>query len=136
MITVLATNAYKAAKKIKPRKDKYTPILNTILLSESEGRLSLTALDDAREPVTEYIPARIEQGFSTCIPAHAFIDWLRVTQIKPSQRAMGRGDSDQIIMTLDAMRQTLKITAGPTRAEFKCIDAQEWPAPINVQESI
>jgi hypothetical protein len=139
MTTVLCTNAYKAAQKVYtpasklPKNLKILPVLHTMKLHHHEGRMALTQMvydpeKDKLSPLTEYFPARIDGDlWETCVPARPFKDWLSVTQTKPNKHAIGRGVSDQIDLTLDEKTQTLKIKAGNTRAEFKCIDAREFP---------
>jgi len=131
MITVLATNAYKAAstaKKAALKPDPKLPVTSHLLIRTFEGRLQIIPfLWDAEErtKASESLPARVDSDFAACVPARAFVDWLRVTQEKPT-RANPHG-ADQITLDLDPRTQTLKIKAGNTRTEFKCIDAQEWP---------
>lgn len=76
------------------------------------------------------------EEWATCVPAKPFTDWLYVTQEKPNKQAIGRGQSDQIELTLIAETQILQIKAGNTRAEFKCLDAREFPpsTPVDGQE--
>ncbi len=132
MITVLGTNAYNAARKVKQPKHKTLPVLNTIHLYESNGRLAMTVLDmntidSVWEAITEYVPARVNEPFDTCVPAKPFIDWLKVTAVKIPKNAIGRGLSDQIELTFIPERLTLQIKAGTSKAEFKCIDSREYP---------
>lgn len=83
---------------------------------------------DLQEAFTAYVPARwTEETWETCVPMKPFKNWLRVSVTKVDKHAIGRGVSDQIELTLDAPSQILKIQAGNTRAEFKCINAQEFP---------
>lgn len=137
MTTVLATNLYKAARKVKPVGRAAYPILACIRLSHHEGRLQLTTWHpDA--PQIEYVSARTDSDlFETCVPARAFTDWLYVTQVKQiktpkngkiSDAQYHAWQSDKIELTFDPKLQILKIRAGNTRAEFKCIDALEFPA--------
>lgn len=130
MITVLATNAYKAAYKAKQaavKPNKHLPVTSHLLIRTHEGRVLITPfLWDAEErtKASESLPARVDSELATCVPARAFVDWLRVTQEKPT-RANPHG-ADQITLELDEQTQTLRIKAGNTRTEFKCIAAQEW----------
>lgn len=130
MITVLATNAYQAASKVKKAATpvKSLPVSSHILITVHDGHLVFTPFRwEERAEHAEAIRARVDgDEWATCIPARAFVDWLRVTQEKPSRKdphALG----DQIHMDFDPTIQIVKITAGNTRAEFKCIDAQEFP---------
>ena len=141
MTTVLCTNAYKAAKEVKITKPGKFPVLNCALLTTEPGYLIITTAeltDDGIKAKSARIPARVTDEISTCVPmynktecypmgarskkhtitTHPFIDWLAVT---------ASPKDDQIDLTLDATTQILKIRAGNTRTEFKCIDAQEFP---------
>lgn len=137
MITVLATNAYKAARKVYtpasklPKPFNAFPVLACLKFGTHEGRATITGIswDDKTESLhgeTEVIAARIEAEFETCIPARAFVDWLRVTQEKPTRKDP-HALSDQITLSLDPATQRLTIRAGSARAEFKCIDYREFP---------
>ena len=128
MTTVLCTNLFEAARKVKrtlPKNLKSLPVLSCIHLYHHDGNLGLTTTD-LEKPLTEYVPARIDgDEWETCVGMKPFLDWLRVTVV--SSKEIRQGVSDQINLTLDASTQILKIKAGNTRAEFKCIDALEFP---------
>jgi hypothetical protein len=126
MTTVLCTNAFKAASKAKKsaaKPDKRLPVTSHMLLHFHEGYLLVTPFAwEEREEKTEKISARTDETstWATCVPVKPFVDWLRVTQ-NPK-----KWEEDQIHLTFDPQIQTLKIRAGNTRAEFKCLDAQEF----------
>ena len=124
MTTVLCTNAYKAASKARKSADKVNslPITSTMLIRVHDHHLLFTPFAwEERAEKTEAIPARVDgDEWATCVPAKPFTDWLRVTQVK-------KWEEDQINLELDPQTQILKIRAGNTRAEFKYIDAQEFP---------
>lgn len=124
MITVLATNAYKAAYKVRKAATpvKSLPVSSHILIRGHAGELQMIPFRfEERIENAVTIPARTQADFATCVPARAFVDWLHAT-MNPK-----KNQPDQIEMTLDAQTQILRIRAGNTRAEFKCIDAQEFP---------
>ena len=132
MITVLATNAYKAAyKAVKASTPaKSIPVSSHILIYvNSDNRLTFVPFRfDERAEHTETIPARVDGvDFAACVPAKPFRDWLHATQEKQPKRGIGRGDCNQIQLTFDPECQRLHIKAGNTRAEFCCIDAREFP---------
>lgn len=136
MTTTLSTTTYKAVKEAIKQADKAEskratlPIMETLLLRTHDGHLLVTPFcwgdQIERAKRTQPIPARVEQEFMTCIPARPFRDWLHATL--PTKEEKARKVSEQINFTFDAMTQTITIKAGSTRAQFKCIDAQEFPA--------
>jgi DNA polymerase III sliding clamp (beta) subunit (PCNA family) len=125
MITVLATNAYKAAYKVRKAATpaKTLPVSYCMLVQVHDNHLVLTPFRfDERVEHAEAVQARVmDDEWATCVPAKPFTDWLYVTQNK------GKTTPDQIELSLDETTQTLHIRAGNTRAEFKCIDAREFP---------
>jgi len=136
MITILCTNAFKGARAVYspasrlPKHLKTLPVLSHMKLYTHEGRVALTQMvwDEKKQeliPHTEHISARIDTAFETCVPAKPFMDWLRATLPDKHDKAVHA--SEQIELTLDTMTQRLKIKAGNTRAEFKCLDALEFP---------
>lgn len=127
MIVILSTTAYNAARKVKQaRKQTYgLPVLDCIHLYHHEGRFGMTTTN-LDKPLTEYIPCLWHgETWETCVPARPFIDWLKATQPNKEDKAYHR--SERMELDFCPITQTLKITAGNTRAEFKCIDAQEFP---------
>lgn len=130
MITVLATNLYKAASKAKKQADKVPslPVASCLLIAARGDKLTVYPFAwEEREKKAESVPARIEGEFATCVPARAFVDWLRASQEKPDKHAIGRGVTDQIRLELDAAIQILTVTGSNFRAQFKCIDAAVFP---------
>ena len=125
MIAVLATNAYKAASKVRKVAEVYKslPVASCFLLDVRDGKVTLFPFRfEERAEHAETIPAIVDgEEWATCIPAKPFTDWLRVTQ-NPK-----KGQPDRIELTFDPQVQIVRIRAGNTRAEFKCIDAQEFP---------
>lgn len=121
MTTVLCANLYQAARKVykRPVKElKSLPVLDCIHIQHTEGRLALTTRADLGEPLTEYVPARIDYEFETCVPMRPFKDWLYTT---------GAKSLDQIHLDFDPLCEILTMTTGRAKAEFKCINAQEFP---------
>lgn len=137
MITTLLTTTQKAIKAVYipasklPKSLKSLPVLHTVKLDTHEGRARLTTVfynpkTDALDTVTEFIPARIEQEFSTCVPARQFKDWITASQLTKEEKA--KGMSEQVNFTYDLTACILTVKQGNSRASFKCIDAQEFPA--------
>lgn len=129
MITVLVSNAYKAASTARKYADKSKdnlPIMDTLYLWVDNGRMMITPFAwDERKEKTQTIPARVDQGFSTCVPSRPFVDWLRASQLTREEKR--KGMTEQVSFTFCQTTQVLTIKAGNTRAQFKCIDAQEFP---------
>lgn len=132
MTTVLATNAFKAAYKVRKAATpvKTLPVSSYILVTVHDHHLVFTPFRwEERTKHAEAIPARVEgEEWATCVPARPFVDWLRVTQEKQPKHGIGRGSCDQIELKLDKQCQILHIKAGNTHAQFKCLDAREFPA--------
>ncbi len=139
MITVLVSELYKAAstarKVAKPIKT--LPVTNTLRVKIHDHHMLITPFvfgtQHERALLTEAIQARVEgEEWETCIPSKPFIDWLRASL--PTKEEKKGGDQyhkyevEQLNFTFDPSTQTVTIKAGNTRAQFKCIDAQEFPA--------
>lgn len=131
---VLVSNAYKAASQARKNADKpeskrdFFPVMSTLLLRTHDGHLLVTPFcwgdKTERAKRTEAIPARVESDFAACVPARAFVDWLRASQLTTHEKKIKA--SEQIQLTLDGL--TLIVTAGNTRARFNCLSADEFPA--------
>lgn len=147
MTTVLASNLYVAARNAKKQSEpvKTLPVSTHLLIGTRDGRMFVTPFCwQERTEKTQFVPARVDDDFETCVPARAFVDWLSVTRVKQPKKITRRNGykqtewvNDQIILTLDPQCQILHIQAGNTRAEFKCIDAEEFPptsAPVRTTE--
>ena len=137
MITTLLTTTQKAVKAAYipasklPKHLKNLPILHTIRMDTHEGRVRLTTVFHNNETgeldaVCEYIPARIDAEFETCIPARAFKDWITASQLTKEEKA--KGMSEQVNFTFDPAGQLLTVNQGNSRATFRCISADEFPA--------
>lgn len=136
MITTLITTTQKAvraayvpASKL-PKHLKNLPVLHTFRIGVSEGRMTVTCpfVNDKGEfdANTEYIPARVDQEFATCVPARAFKDWIAASQLTKEEKA--RGQNEQVNFTYDPALCLLTVKQGNSRASFRCIDEQEFPA--------
>ncbi len=96
------------------------PVLANVLLATDEGRLRLSATN-LEVGITCWIPARIEEEGSTTVPARTFADLVNTLP------------GDHVLLSLDALSQTLNIRSGPSNTDLKCIDAQEFP-PLPVPD--
>jgi len=124
----LSKNLYKAMRAVKntlPRDLKKLPILNCARFSYHEGRIALTSMTyekDTLTPVTEYASCIWEgDTWETYVPMKPFTDWLRVTA----------SYGEVLELSYDPQREVLQIKADNTRAEFRCINAQEFPAHLS-----
>lgn len=130
MITVLVSTAYKAASAAWKERDKEAakslPITATLYIHSHDGYLLFTPFRwdrHERAMATQPIPARINSDFAACIPAKPLIDWLRASQLTPTEKKQGK--HEQITLTLDD--GFVRVSAGNSQAWFKYLDAQEFP---------
>jgi len=110
---------YDAAKKAYMANGKTSlPVLDCFYLhpaGESRVALATTNLDESKLEYAEC--AWNGPMFGTCVPMKPFRDWL----------AIAAADNDPLEFTYYPHGAFLCIQAGNTRAEFKCIPADEWP---------
>ncbi|HSK89070.1 MAG TPA: DNA polymerase III subunit beta [Anaerolineales bacterium] len=115
-VTVLQENLARGlgivSKAVSPRST--LPVLANILIASDEGRLRLSATN-LEMGITCWISARIEEEGSTTVPARTFSDLV------------GTLPSDQVLLRLDPVTQTLNVRGGSSTYDIKCIDAQEFP---------
>lgn len=128
MTTVICENLYKATYKARKASNpvKSLPVTSHLKIMTHDGHVVVTPFDfdvQYRRENAQAIPARIDTDFETCVPSRPFVDWLRVTQDTKNKE----GNHDHIHFKFDPYVQILTVTAGNTRAQFKCIDAQEFP---------
>lgn len=138
MTRTLATNLYQAAKLTyipasKMNKEaKQLPIMHHARLRVKNGVVEITTIDTTGETwelVTETAPARTDEEFETLVPMRPLRDWLGVTAKYKSV----------LVLSLDTRTQTLTVKEeselAPSRTEFKCIDALEFPSHLKTKES-
>lgn len=130
--TVLAGGLQRACKAVRlpaPGARCALPCLWTVLVSVSggagDGVLRLTATDLSDWVQSDPIPARSEGlPFSVCVPAKTLRDWVSIEEA-----------GAQLHIDYEPGIEMLYITAGNARAEFKCINAAEFPpmpaAPVH-----
>lgn len=97
------------------------PVLGNILIATDEGRLRLSATN-LELGITCWIGAKIQEEGSTTVPARTFTDLV------------GTLSEKQVDMSLNVRTQTLTVHCGPSHADLKCIDAQEFP-PMPVADA-
>ena len=118
-LVVLAGELVKVLSPCKIVKHKF-PSLNCYHLdARTDGiNIATTNLDHAYISGTATGP----RLFAACVPA-SFLEWLKICD-----------KSDQIALKLDPRTQVLSVTYDRTRAEFKCIDAAEYPSVEKIAE--
>ncbi|RPJ29185.1 MAG: hypothetical protein EHM33_02085 [Chloroflexi bacterium] len=132
--SALSDNLYKTAyevihpigengKRVTRCKASTLPVLSHLLITDHEGRLAFYS-HDIESAVVSYSPARIDEPFSICVPAHPFLDWMEII----------KNDPVRVDLTMDAAQCLLIVQAGNARATFKCMDAMEFPSVAAAQE--
>jgi hypothetical protein len=139
MNRILSENLYKALKQVKQTKiHKTLHFMNFEKLEFSNGELTITTLDaDTFEPSQVKCSCIMEEEWSTCVPMQKKIDvsdtrrpvWHKVYPFMDFIKVVAEY-KDVLEFTFDPKIQTLKIKIQGERSvtEFKCIDAQEFPA--------
>lgn len=125
MNRVLAENLYAALKQVKRTSIHSLPVLNYIRLRFFYGELHLTTTD-LENFLTAKCACQLNEEWATCVPMvhrvtrrtfYPFIDYIKVMM----------GCADVLDLSFDPSIQILTVSAGTSRAEFKCLDAQEFP---------
>lgn len=133
MTRVLSQYLYKAAKAAYCKGTKTLPILNHYNLYTRDGYLHIEAVDTSGETWTlaaEQTPARVENEIDTCIPMRPFRDWLSVTAKYKSVLEMTLDERTQIVTIRETPAADNGEPLAPSRAQFKCLDAREFPAHL------
>jgi len=133
---VLAENLFAAVKEVKITKKSSFPILNHARMTVRDNEITLTTTDLENVRIGK-CRARTEEPFETCVPmylhtqcfiqgkgykpitTHPFFDWCKV---------MNQCGYNILALNFDPRTQILTITTSNSRTEFKCLDAQEFPA--------
>ena len=89
-------------------------VLANVMLSTDDGRLKLSATD-LEIGINCWIGASIETEGATTVPARLFIDLINSLP------------SEVVELNLVEKTETLKLKCGQTKANFKGIEAQEFP---------
>jgi DNA polymerase III subunit beta len=90
------------------------PILGNVLLATDHGQLRLAATN-MELSIIHRVGARVETEGEITVPARNFIDL--VNSLPP----------DQVNLTLDPAKMTLKLGCGAVNASFRGISAEEFP---------
>lgn len=141
MNKLLAENLYKALKQVKRTKIHPLPVLNHAKLEFSNGELTITTTD-LDEPITVKCPCILNEEWSTCVlmvhkcdvvigyyagygtaktanhKLYPFLDYIKVMA------------EDKAVLGFEFIEntETMIITSGRSRTEFKCLDALEFPS--------
>ncbi|WP_150523624.1 DNA polymerase III subunit beta [Roseibium sediminis] len=91
------------------------PILSNVLLRADGGSLNLKATDLDLE-IIETIPAMIEMGGATTVPAHMFYDIVRKLP-----------DGSQVVLETTGDNSTLEIRAGRSRFTLQMLPESDFP---------
>ncbi len=108
----LAQGLNKIKKAVASR--SFLPVLANVMLSTDDGRLKLSATD-LEIGINCWIGASIETEGATTVPARLFIDLINSLP------------SEVVKLNLVEKTETLKLKCGQTKANFKGIEAQEFP---------
>lgn len=91
------------------------PILSNVLLRAEGGSLNLKATDLDLE-IVESIPAMVEMGGATTVPAHMFYDIVRKLP-----------DGSQVVLETIGDNSTLEIRAGRSRFTLQILPESDFP---------
>jgi len=137
MNKTLSENLYEGLKKVKITKvNKYLPVLNYAKLEFSNGELTITTTDLENSYIAK-VPCIMNDEFSTCVPMQTRID-VSKTRCPVYHKIYPFMDfievcaeyRDVLEFTFDPKIQilTIKVQGERSITEFKCIDAEEFPA--------
>jgi len=90
------------------------PILGNVLLRTENGRLKLTATN-LEVGINVWVPAKVDDDGAITVPAKLFTDF--VNQLPPGPAEL----------SLNVRTKTVHIKSGPFEANFKGLDAEEFP---------
>ena len=90
------------------------PILGNVLLRTENGRLKLTATN-LEVGINCWVPAKVEDEGSITVPAKLFTDFVNSLPPGPAE------------LSLNVRTKTVHLKSGPYEANFKGMDAEEFP---------
>lgn len=90
------------------------PILGNVLLRTESGRLKLTATN-LEVGINVWVPAKVDDDGAITVPAKLFTDF--VTSLPPGPAEL----------SLNVRTKTVHLKSGPYEANFKGMDAEEFP---------
>jgi DNA polymerase-3 subunit beta len=90
------------------------PILGNVLLRTENGRLKLTATN-LEVGINVWVPARVDDEGAITVPAKLFTDFVNSLPPGPAE------------LSLNVRTKTVHLKSGPYEANFKGMDAEEFP---------
>lgn len=90
------------------------PILGNVLLRTESGRLKLTATN-LEVGINVWVPAKVDDEGSITVPAKLFTDFVNSLPPGPAE------------LSLNVRTKTVHLRSGPYEANFKGMDAEEFP---------
>lgn len=135
MNKVLAVNLYKALKKVKKTKMSTLPILNHAKMEFSKGELTVTTTD-LENPVQEKVSCILNEEWVTCVNMITRCDtsntykshWQKFYPFLDFVKLHAEyNDVLEFTFNPGIQMMYVKIQGERSQAEFKCMDAQEFP---------
>lgn len=90
------------------------PILGNVLLRTESGRLKLTATN-LEVGINVWVPAKVDDEGAITVPAKLFTDFVNSLPPGPAE------------LSLNVRTKTVHLKSGPYEANFKGLDAEEFP---------
>jgi len=90
------------------------PILGNVLLRTENGRLKLTATN-LEVGINVWVPAKVDDDGGITVPAKLFTDFVNSLPPGPAE------------LSLNVRTKTVHLKSGPYEANFKGMDAEEFP---------
>lgn len=90
------------------------PILGNVLLRTENGRMKLTATN-LEVGINVWVPAKVDDEGAITVPAKLFTDFVNSLPPGPAE------------MSLNVRTKTVHLRSGPYEANFKGMDAEEFP---------
>jgi DNA polymerase-3 subunit beta len=90
------------------------PILGNVLLRTENGRLKLTATN-LEVGINVWVPAKVDDEGAITVPAKLFTDFVNSLPPGPTE------------LSLNVRTKTVHLKSGPYEANFKGLDAEEFP---------
>lgn len=136
MNKILAVNLYKSLKEVKRTKMSTLPILNHIKMQFTNGELVITSTDLETSSQAK-CPAIMNEEWETCVNMivkcdtsntivahwHKFYPFLDFVKLHAEYE-----DVLEFTFNPDIQMMYIKIQGERSQAEFKCMDAMEFPA--------
>lgn len=99
------------------------PILGNVLLRTESGRLKLTATN-LEVGINVWVPAKVDDEGAITVPAKLFTDFVNSLPPGPAE------------LSLNVRTKTVHLRSGPYEANFKGMDAEEFPIiPVAPEKS-